>query len=133
MRDSSTVGFDAIEWALRAGVGLVFIGIGLEKAFPWKGSYWIQVFDAIGIGRWFMYLTGTIQIVGGLLMIVPRTALVGATLLGCTMVGAILTHFFVLHTGVGGAVFPALFLALIAAAVRRRLAPKGVDELFKLR
>jgi hypothetical protein len=42
--------------------------------FPWRGSYWIKLFTDIGFGLWFMYLTGTLQIIGGLLMIVPRTA-----------------------------------------------------------
>jgi len=42
--------------------------------FPWRGSYWIKLFTDIGFGLWFMYLTGTLQIIGALLMIVPRTA-----------------------------------------------------------
>ena len=122
--------FDAIEWALRLGVALVFVGIGCEKVFPSRDSYWVKVFTEIGFGLWFMYLTGTIQIIGGLLMIVPRTAVFGAALLACTMIGAILTHLFLLNTGVGGAVFPAAFLALIVAAACRRFTDRsGVQPL----
>jgi hypothetical protein len=114
--------FDGVEWALRLGVGLVFVGIGCEKVFPWPGSYWIKLFAEIGFGQWFMYLTGTLQIIGGVLMMVPWTEPAGAALLGSTMVGAILTHLFILKTGVGGALIPAGFLALIVFAVRRRYA-----------
>src|SRR5207248_10989130 len=39
--DSGASPFDAIEWALRLGIALVFVGIGCEKVFPWPGSYWI--------------------------------------------------------------------------------------------
>jgi uncharacterized membrane protein YphA (DoxX/SURF4 family) len=128
--ESDAMAFDAIEWALRLGVALVFVGIGCEKVFASRDSYWVKVFTEIGFGLWFMYLTGTIQIIGGLLMIVPRTAVFGAALLACTMIGAILTHLFLLNTGVGGAVFPAAFLALIVAAVRRRFTDRsGVQPL----
>jgi putative oxidoreductase len=123
--DSDATAFDAIEWALRLGVALVYVGIGCEKVFPWRDSYWVKLFTDIGFGLWFMYLTGTIQIIGGLLMIVPRTALFGAALLACTMIGAILTHLFLLNTGVGGAVIPAAFLGLIVAAVRRRFTERS--------
>jgi putative oxidoreductase len=131
--DSDAPAFDAIEWALRLGVAVVFVGIGCEKAFPWPGSYWIKLFAEIGFGQWFMYLTGTIQIIGGLLMIVPRTALFGAALLACTMIGAILTHLFLLNTGVGGAVLPAGFLVLILAAVRRRFTDRSGAQPLNLR
>jgi putative oxidoreductase len=131
--ESDAMAFDAIEWALRLGVALVFIGIGWEKVFPWPGSYWITLFAAIGFGQWFRYMTGTLQIIGGLLMIVPRTALFGAALLACTMIGAILTHLFLLNTGVGGAVLPAAFLALIVAAARRRFTDRSGAQPLDLR
>ena len=73
--------FDAIDWAVRLGVALVFIDIGYEKVFPAASSYWVRIFTDIGFGLWFMYLTGMLQIIGGLLMIVPRTAVFGAALL----------------------------------------------------
>jgi putative oxidoreductase len=130
---SEVTAFDATEWALRLGVAVVFIGIGCEKVFPWRGSYWIKLFTDIGFGLWFMYLTGTLQIIGGLLMIVPRTALFGAALLAVTMVGAILTHLFLLDTGIGGAVLPAAFLVLIAAAVGRRFSDRSGAQPLDLR
>jgi len=131
--DSGGAAFDAIEWALRLGVAIVYVGIGCEKVFPWRDSYWVKMFAEIGFGQWFMYLTGTIQIIGGLLMILPRTALFGAALLACTMIGAILTHLFLLNTGVGGAVIPAAFLGLIVAAVGRRFTDRSGAQPLDLR
>lgn len=131
--ESDLPAVDAIEWALRLGVAVVFAGIGCEKVFAWRGSYWIKLFTDIGFGLWFMYLTGTLQIIGGLLMIVPRTALFGAALLACTMIGAIVTHLFLLDTGFGGAVLPAAFLALIVAAVGRRFTGRSGAQPLDLR
>jgi putative oxidoreductase len=125
--------FDAIEWAVRLGVAVIFIDIGYEKVIPTAHSYWVKIFTDIGYGLWFMYLTGTLQIIGGLLMIAPRTAVVGAALLASTMVGAVLTHFFLLRTGFGGAVFPAAFLVLIGTAVRLRFRDRAGAQLLDLR
>ena len=125
--------FDAIEWAVRLGVALVFIDIGYEKVFPAASSYWVRIFTDIGFGLWFMYLTGMLQIIGGLLMIVPRTAVFGAALLASTMIGAMFTHFFLLSTGFGGAGFPAGFLVLIVTAVRRQFSDRAGAQPLDLR
>ena len=58
----------------------------------------VDMFDAIGIGQWFRYVTGGIEVVSALLLLVSSTAPIGAALLVCTMVGAIITHLTVLHT-----------------------------------
>jgi hypothetical protein len=49
------------------------------------------------------------------------------------MVGAILTHLFLLDTGIGGAVLPAAFLVLIAAAVGRRFSDRSGAQPLDLR
>ena len=66
-------------------------------------------------------------------MILPRTAMFGAALLACTMIGAILTHLFLLDTGGGGAVLPAAFFALIVAAVRRGFSDRSGAQPLDLR
>jgi putative oxidoreductase len=96
--------FDATGWVLRIAVCAVFVGVGATK-FQ-SQSMWVGMFDQIGLGNWFRYLTGGLQVAGGLLFLVPRTAPIGAIVTGCTMAGAILVHLFVLPTGVGGAVIP---------------------------
>ncbi len=79
----------------------------------------VALFDAIGIGQWFRYLTGSIEVVSAILLLVPSLAFFGALLLVPTMVGAVLTHLFI----VGGNPVPALVLLAASAAIawtRRR-------------
>ena len=73
----------------------------------------VATFDAIGLGQWFRYLTGIIEIAGAILLWLPGRQIVGAGLLGATMVGAVLTHVFIL----GPSAVPALVLGLLCAAV----------------
>lgn len=103
----------ATDWALRAGVALVFTVFGAEKLF---GSNWNGLFDSIGLGQWFRYFTGAVQIGGALLLLVPRLARLGGVLIGSTMVGAMLCHVAVLDTGIGGAIIPAALLPLVVGA-----------------
>jgi len=103
----------ATDWSLRAGVALVFTIFALEKLV---GSDWVALFAQIGLGQGFRYVTGALQLGGSLLLLVPRTARLGAALIGSTMVGAMAVHLAVLDTGIGGAIIPAALLPLVVAA-----------------
>jgi putative oxidoreductase len=105
--------FDVTGWVLRISAGLLFLAVGLAK-FQSR-SIWVQLFANIGLADWFRYLTGTLQCIAGLLLLVPRTAKAGAALAGGTMAGAVAVHLFVLDTGVGGAIIPAIILVFLAA------------------
>ena len=109
---------DVTGWVLRISAGLLFLTVGAYK-FNAHG-YWVKLFGEIGLGDWFRYLTGTMQVAGGILFFVRRTVLAGAFLTGCTMVGAIFVHMFVLNTGFGGAVFPLVLLIFISVVAFRR-------------
>jgi hypothetical protein len=80
----------------------------------------VKLFVAIGLGDWFRYLTGAIQAVSGVLFLAPRTVPIAAALAGATMLGAIGVHLFVLPTGIGGAIVPAIVLAFVAAVALHR-------------
>ena len=67
----------------------------------------VQLFAAIGIGQWFRYLTGLIEVSCATLLLIPSLSGVGALLLIPTMIGAIITHLFI----VGGN--PALPIGLL--------------------
>jgi putative oxidoreductase len=60
---------------------------------------WVQIFDRIGLGQWFRYFTGAMQIAGGLLLILPRTRVAGGAMIACTMLGAAVADLFVLNDG----------------------------------
>jgi len=98
------------DWALRGGVGLAFVAIGWEK-FP-AGTDWVGLFQAIGLGQWFRYFTGVVEIVGGLLVLVPRMAAGGLALLALTMLAASLIHIFVLGHPANAVITTAIALAL---------------------
>ena len=62
---------------------------------------------------WFRYVTGTIEVVSGALLLVPSLAIFGALALVPTMVGAILTHVFL----IGGSPAPAMVLLVATSAI----------------
>ena len=73
----------------------------------------VGLFDAIGIGQWLRYVTGSIEVVSAVALLVPASAAFGALLLIPTMVGAVLTHLFI----VGGSAVPATVLLIGALAI----------------
>jgi uncharacterized membrane protein YphA (DoxX/SURF4 family) len=75
-----------ITWILRVAVAVVFFSVGSSKFDA--TSMWVKLFDQIGFGQWFRYLTGILQIAGAVLVLVPRTFLAGIGLLALTMGGA---------------------------------------------
>jgi putative oxidoreductase len=127
--DAESPRVDVADWVLRVCVAVLFGSVGYEKLSPQPGSYWVTLFAELGFGEWLMYFTGAIQVLGALLVLVPRTsiAVAGAVLVGSTMVGAIVSHLVFLDTGIGGAIFPAGFLILVIAAARRRLKGPPAD------
>ncbi len=66
----------------------------------------VAVFDQVGIGQWFRYMTGAVEITGAVLILIPKAAILGAALLACTMAAAVFTHFAV----IGGNPLPAAML-----------------------
>lgn len=107
---------DVVGLAARIALAIAFANFGWQKVF---GTEWDGLFADIGAGRWLQSATGMAQMAGALALVVPRTARLGAMLIGLTMAGAIAMHLFVLPTGLGGAVIPAAFLAFAARAARR--------------
>ena len=73
----------------------------------------VALFDAIGIGQWFRYVTGSIEVVSAVALLVPASAAFGALLLIPTMVGAVVTHLFI----VGGSAVPATVLLIGSLAI----------------
>ena len=71
----------------------------------------VQVFGVIGLGQWFRYLTGAIEVVSAVLLLIPSLAAYGAAALAVTMVGAIITHLFIVG---GSPLIPILLLAATA-------------------
>lgn len=71
----------------------------------------IALFDAVGIGQWFRYVTGALEVGGAVLLLVPALAGVGALLLAGVMLGAVLTHLLVIG---GSPAVPLVLLVVVA-------------------
>src|SRR5260221_6689701 len=81
-------------WTVQALVGALFLFAGIGKLAG--AEMHVQLFAAIGIGQWFRYVTGSIEVLGAVLLFMPSLARFGALALAATMVGAIFTHLFVI-------------------------------------
>jgi putative oxidoreductase len=106
-------------WTLQALVALVYVAAGSGKLLA--NPDMIALFDAIGIGQWFRYVTGSLEVLGALLLIVPGMAASGAVLLACVMAGATVAHLTVLHTAPTAPVVLFALTALIAWGRRSQL------------
>ena len=96
---------------------LAFAAAGIAKLAGAPQT--VQVFDGIGIGQWFRYVTGTVEIIGAVLLLRNAASFFGGLLLATTMVCGVATHLFV----IGGNPAPALMLALMSAFVAWQLRP----------
>ena len=90
---------------------LAFLAAGSAKLSG--AQQMVDVFAKIGVGQWFRYVTGIFEVTGAVLLLAPSLAGVGALLLACVMVGAIVAHLTIL----GGAPVPPAVLLLIVGAV----------------
>jgi putative oxidoreductase len=88
--------------------------VGLDKMSTNPHGPWVKTFDQIGLGQWFRYFTGALQISGGLLFLIPRTITAGAILLAGTMLGAVAAQIVILHKPAFALVPGALFVAIVA-------------------
>ena len=107
-------------WALQVAVALAFVGAGSGKLLG--SSDMIALFDAVGIGQWFRYVTGSLEVLGALLLIVPGKTAFGAVLLACVMAGAVVAHLTVLHSAPTAPFVLFALTALIAWGRRSQLA-----------
>jgi uncharacterized membrane protein YphA (DoxX/SURF4 family) len=79
-----------VAWVLSVLLALTFFSIGVEQLMgePMMAG----LFHLFGYPPWSMVLVGAVEIVGAVLVLVPRVAHIGALLFGCIMVGAIYSH-----------------------------------------
>lgn len=73
----------------------------------------VATFEMIGIGQWFRYLTGLLEVAGAVALFMPRSAFYGAALLAMVMTGAVATHLVIL----GGSAMPAFILLLLTVTI----------------
>jgi hypothetical protein len=80
----------------------------------------VYIFTQVGIEPWGRIGTGVAELVASLLLLVPRTIVLGALMSAGIMLGALVTHLFVLGIevqGDGGQLFIYALIVLVASAV----------------
>ncbi len=82
-------------WVFQVLLAAMFFMSGGSKVGG--AAQMIGLFETIGIGQWFRYLTGILEVLAAVLLLVPRAAGLGAALLVPVMAGAVVTHVLVLH------------------------------------
>jgi len=109
------------DWMFRGAIALVFVLEGTEKFSSDPHSSWVRLFQQIGMGQWFRYLTGAVEVLGSVLVLIPWTVTAGLALLACTMAAATLIVLFVIGRP-ADSVFPGIFFLGLAASYwsRRR-------------
>ncbi|MFC0240979.1 DoxX family protein [Rhodopseudomonas telluris] len=98
-------------WVVRGLLAVVFLAAGGAKLYG--VPMLVEEFQHIGLGQWFRYLTGMLEVLGACLLLVPPLGAFGAVVLSCVMIGATITHLFV----IGGSPVPALVLLAFNALV----------------
>lgn len=98
-------------WLTQVALAVMFLMAGGSKLAGVPAM--VSLFDAIGLGQWFRYVTGVIEVTSGIALLVPSATIFGALLLIPTMLGAIVINLFVVRAS---PVMP-LLLLLGAAAV----------------
>jgi putative oxidoreductase len=110
------------DWAIRIVIFLVFLLFASGKFKDDPGAPWVVLFQQIGIGQWFRYLTGVLEVLGAFLVLFSRTVELGLAVLAAVMFGAMVIVVATLHH-LGDAFFPFAFLCgILAFWLRRRRA-----------
>ena len=96
-------------WLTQVALAAIFLMAGGSKLAG--AAVMVSLFDAIGLGQWFRYVTGVIEVISAIALLVPSAAVFGAMLLIATMLGAIATELVIVHRP------PMLPLVLVVGAV----------------
>ena len=109
--DSTSKIVNVVLWVLQIAAAGMFLMVGFLKLSG--NAQLVGLFEAIGLGQWFRYLTGALEVAGAILLLIPRTSGLAALMLAGVMVGAVVTHVFI----VGGSPLPAIILLVVTGVV----------------
>ena len=114
-------------WILQIAAAGMFLMVGFFKLSG--DPRMVALFDAIGLGQWFRYVTGSLEVLGALLLLIPRLSGLGALLLMGVMLGAVPTHLFVL----GGSPLSAIILLIVTGVTAWGRRQRTINVLAGLR
>jgi putative oxidoreductase len=107
-----------LSWMLTIFLLIAFTFAGGVKLINNPGM--VQEFAQIGLGQWFRYFTGALEVSGAIGLLIPSVRLWAALQIATVMVGATYTNIAVLHLPVIARLTAVLLaLALVLAWLRR--------------
>jgi putative oxidoreductase len=83
-------------WIVSGFAALLFIGVGGAKLAG--AAAMVELFAKVGLGQWFRYFTGLLEVAAGIGLLLSRFAFYAALVLAVVMVGAFIAHVTVLGT-----------------------------------
>ena len=112
-------------WVLQVVVAAAFFAAGAAKLAG--VPFMIQIFDQIGVGQWIRIVARVVEIVGAFALVYPGMAAIGGLWLGFTMVCAVATHVFILHSSPAPAAVLLALNVLIVYLRRDELAALAIN------
>ena len=106
---------NSITWLLSLVLAVVFVVVGLANLT--LQPHMVQRFESYGYPVWFLALTGAFEIFGAALVLVPRTAYIGAGLLAAITCGAFISLMANGHTSGITAPISLFLLALVVGSL----------------
>ena len=105
-------------WVLTIALAIVFTLAGGIKLISAPGM--VREFAQIGLGQWFRYFTGILEVSGAIGLLIPRVRFWAALQIAAVMVGATFTNLAVLHLPATARVTAILLAMAVALAWLRR-------------
>jgi putative oxidoreductase len=106
-------------WILQILLAAAFLFSALAKL---SGQpMMVDEFARLGVGQWFRYFTGGVELCAAALLATPSMASLGALLAVCTMLGAITAHLIRLGGSPAAAIVLLLLGLVIAGGRQQRL------------
>ena len=99
-------------WILSGLVALVFIAAGGAKLAG--AAAMVELFAKVGLGQWFRYFTGLLEVAAGIGLLISGYAFYAAVLLAIVMAGAFIAHVTVLGSSPAAPVVLFVLAGIIA-------------------
>lgn len=84
----------SVDWVVRIVAAVILLQTLFFKFLGAEES--VFIFSQLGIEPWGRIASGVVELAAATLLLIPRTAWVGALIASAVMTGAILSHLFVL-------------------------------------
>jgi len=99
-------------WILSGLASLAFLAAGGSKLAG--AAPMVDAFAKLGVGQWFRYVTGLLELTGAVGLLAPKYRFYAALLLAAVMVGAVATHLFIIGKSPAGAALLLVLVSVIA-------------------